>query len=410
MSGEKGSSSVKYEDTEAEQNSAEGFRLGFPYPTLYPYPQSYYEQEPAYPRDTDGTKDNVMTDLDSKTSSMDNSTPPTSGSQIPSYDAYCNYLQSFFTPLEPFSNPYLNGFVERPVSPMADDYTIEDLSNKPAPSREQDPLDPNPLSFTDIGPGTLAPFDQESPLPKSTNGYMCDICKEGFKSAKALNSHRATIHVEDGNDRMFQCKFCTKKFNTPGHLARHEERHFQRINMSCFLCETHFKTVNNLKFHLFSSHILSTAHTSIFEISIEPIMEPIFYQSTFIQLEMEGSVDDDHLKINVKGKLSDHLKLYNSHFNSLKATPFVQVIFHKACSKIMTVARITASQFTLVLVPQAKVLTESRLVKKNNKVVAFEVDVIAKLCVFMVNTRTMVLMKDGASTVNISVMDVKIIG
>lgn len=66
----------------------------------------------------------------------------------------------------------------------------------------------------------------------------------------------------------------------------------------------------------------------------------------------------------------------------------------------MTVARITASQFTLVLVPQAKVLTESRLVKKNNKVVAFEVDVIAKLCVFMVNTRTMVLMKDGASTVN----------
>jgi hypothetical protein len=41
----------------------QGFRFGFPYPTLYPYPQSYYEQEPAYPRDTDGTKDNVMTDL-----------------------------------------------------------------------------------------------------------------------------------------------------------------------------------------------------------------------------------------------------------------------------------------------------------------------------------------------------------
>ncbi|KAL1458440.1 hypothetical protein WDU94_008594, partial [Cyamophila willieti] len=365
----------------------EAFR--YPFPMMYPTPvPPYYAQDPTQPcQDEREDKEYVMTTLDSRpsvpkmgvmdlTAAQYQSIPP--AGQAPSYgdiDSYCNYFQSFFKPLEPFSNPYLNSAVERPLSPMqAEDYTIEDLSNK-APSTStsfshqsnndsyttdggldsklcfvaspQPASSPQAFNSSEVTGGYMSPQPVQSSVVNA--GYMCDICKEGFKSSKGLSNHRAAIHSEG---REYACKFCAKKFNTPGHLSRHEERHFQKINMSCFLCDTHFKTVSNFKFHLFTTHILSAAHTEVFQVQIESKLEPIIFESTFIRLEMEGAVTDDHLKMIVKGKLSDHIKLYQSHFSSQSTTPFIQVIFHKTSSKLMTVTRITATQFTLVLVPQ----------------------------------------------------------
>uniref|UniRef100_A0A8D9BMI8 Serendipity locus protein H-1 n=1 Tax=Cacopsylla melanoneura TaxID=428564 RepID=A0A8D9BMI8_9HEMI len=444
-----------HETNESLPGSVENFGYGYPYPMMYPthyaQDQTQLTQQPCEEGREDD-KDYVMTSLDSRPAApamggMDLSTVPMGGmdlstgqyqylpatGQVPSYgdiDSYCNYFQSFFKPQQdhPFSNHYLNMTMERPLSPMqAEDYTIEDLSNKPLSTSSSfshqfnenyttdggldsklsflaspQPTSPPPAFHSSGGYTSPQPFQS----PGVNLGYMCDICKEGFKSAKGLSNHRAAIHSEG---REYACKFCAKRFNTPGHLSRHEERHFQKINMSCFLCDTHFKTVSNFKFHLFSTHILSTAHTEVFNVQTEPKLEPIIFESTFIHLEMEGSVTDDHLKIIVKGKLSDHIKLYQSHFSSQSTTPFIQVIFHKNCSKLMTVTRITATQFTLVLVPQTQVLMESRLTKKNSKVISFEVDIIAKMCVFVINSQLVVLLKDGAATYQVPVRELKII-
>lgn len=63
--------------------------------------------------------------------------------------------------------------------------------------------------------GFMAPSDALAHSPQKANlGYMCDICKEGFKSAKGLSCHRASIHAEGAS--LFACKVCSKKFNTPG--------------------------------------------------------------------------------------------------------------------------------------------------------------------------------------------------
>lgn len=88
---------------------------------------------------------------------------------------------------------------------------------------------------------TMEPVDNKSP---SDNAI---ITQKGFTRKKLLNQNR----LKETNDKIFNCKECSKRFYTEGLLSAHVETHTNIAeHFSCKICSSTFTTSAILKRHL----------------------------------------------------------------------------------------------------------------------------------------------------------------
>ncbi|XP_069110924.1 uncharacterized protein [Argopecten irradians] len=109
-----------------------------------------------------------------------------------------------------------------------------------------------------------AHLSEHMAMHSSLRMYLCDICGVGFKRKSCQQKHMKSIHL---NPRSFQCRDCTKSFNTKYALLRHARTHdiaipnqvhqeisLQQIqithNFQCSECEKTFDTKYLLLRHM----------------------------------------------------------------------------------------------------------------------------------------------------------------
>ena len=100
--------------------------------------------------------------------------------------------------------------------------------------------------------------DCEPPSSSQREGIFCNICNKQWKSYTDRNKHRI-IHFEG----RYICKYCGKKFKTPGNKNVHERSvHSGKISC-CKLCGKRFKNFQYDKFriHLIEKHTSYTCYT-----------------------------------------------------------------------------------------------------------------------------------------------------
>lgn len=80
-------------------------------------------------------------------------------------------------------------------------------------------------------------------------------CTLSFKNMNHLKSHHQSMHLQQ--ERLFQCKYCEKKFCLKTHLTAHVRQHYVLFPCNFQDCQRQFKKLNNLKGHFERDHGLS---------------------------------------------------------------------------------------------------------------------------------------------------------
>ena len=82
---------------------------------------------------------------------------------------------------------------------------------------------------------------------KTSRKYKCRMCAEKLSSVKELTIHHQTTH------HILYCSMCSKAFNNPLSLARHEYEH-KHHNHKCPKCDCTFAFESQVKAQMFSHH------------------------------------------------------------------------------------------------------------------------------------------------------------
>ncbi|XP_055686587.1 zinc finger protein 257-like [Lutzomyia longipalpis] len=93
--------------------------------------------------------------------------------------------------------------------------------------------------------------DTKVPSEEEHSKYICQICKESFKTASALLAHR----VSHALDETFQCPRCADSFATESHLMEHMKSHKRGDVLSCRLCGSAFNNTNLVRQHIKLIHL-----------------------------------------------------------------------------------------------------------------------------------------------------------
>ena len=75
--------------------------------------------------------------------------------------------------------------------------------------------------------------------------FQCEYCKKGFNSKSLLKRHEM-IHT---GEKPFSCQYCEKRLNSKGHLKEHEMIHTGEKPFSCGYCSKSFRFKSNLRDH-----------------------------------------------------------------------------------------------------------------------------------------------------------------
>lgn len=81
--------------------------------------------------------------------------------------------------------------------------------------------------------------------------FSCEICKQKYKTEKALQNHMETKH--NGEDRPFICQEinCGARFKRAAHLKSHHMfKHSDERNFGCELCPKKYFTRSELNAHI----------------------------------------------------------------------------------------------------------------------------------------------------------------
>ena len=75
---------------------------------------------------------------------------------------------------------------------------------------------------------------------KEKEELSCDICESKFKSIDNLKRHDQRFHITQGTDTTFKCDFCNGKFADKGRLFDH----IKITHKKCSLCAKTFQLQN----------------------------------------------------------------------------------------------------------------------------------------------------------------------
>ena len=102
-----------------------------------------------------------------------------------------------------------------------------------------------------ISKGTFTTQSFHLKKSKKTRKIGCKLCDPVYNSNKELTQHHQLKH------NILYCDKCSKAFNNPSSLAKHQYSH-RELRFKCMDCDEEFAFKSNLKAHCISHRTLAT--------------------------------------------------------------------------------------------------------------------------------------------------------
>ncbi|KAL8611935.1 hypothetical protein ACOMHN_034064 [Nucella lapillus] len=91
--------------------------------------------------------------------------------------------------------------------------------------------------------------------------HLCDICGKSFKRSDALQQHKLVHMSQASRKYQFHCSKCNKGFRSQAHLREHQTKHSLERPFLCQYCGSSFKTQSVQRKHILSLHVKPRSHS-----------------------------------------------------------------------------------------------------------------------------------------------------